>query len=98
MGGEDPLLLLLPPLLPCLRLHLPALVHVCQLSFTRFCSPVLVHRSPALVHRSRSRSPAFPRSFTTVHTHWLPRSSPPRCIPPPSPFSLGPACLCTSHS
>ena len=106
-GREDPLLLLLSLLLPCFCSHSPALVHVCQLSFssrspahplTRFRSPILVHRSPALVHRSRSRSPALPRSFTTVPTHWLPRSSPPRCIPPPSPFSLGPARLCTSHS
>ena len=50
-------MLLLPPLLPCLCSHSPALVHVCQLSFsshspahpllfTRSCSPFACSRPP----------------------------------------------------
>ena len=34
--------MLLPPLLPCLRLHSPTLVHICQLSFTRSRLPAFV--------------------------------------------------------
>ena len=37
---------------------------VYPLPFTRFRSPILVHHSPPLVHRSRSRSPALPCLFT----------------------------------
>ena len=109
MGGEDLLLLLLPPLLPCLHSHSPALVHVCQLLFTHphlpapiypllfthFRSPILVHRSPPLVHHSHSRSAALPHLFTTVHTHWLFRSSPPR---PPHFPSAPHACAPAIHS
>ena len=83
-----------PPSFTFASSRLPTPVH----PLSCFCSPILVHRLPALVHCSCSRSPPLPRLFTTVHTHWLPLSSPPCCIPPPSPFSLGPARLCTSHS
>jgi len=45
--------LLLPPLLPCLRSHSPALIHVCLLLFAHSCSysPTLSHlHLPTLIH------------------------------------------------
>jgi hypothetical protein len=105
---------------PCLRSPSPALVHVCQLSFTHprlpapiyplpfthFRSPILVHCLPPLVHHSHSRSAALPHLFTTVHTHWLFRSSPPRpphfpsaphaCAPARSSMCIRAALVCVS--
>ena len=106
MGREDPLLLLLLLLLPCLCSHSPALVHVCQLSFTcsrlpAFVRPFLFTVRPlsstalVLVHLpSLVRSPlSTPTGCLTRH---LPTAS---SRPPHFPLALhacAPAiCSCT---
>src|ERR1700676_4986184 len=82
MGGEDPLLLLLPPLLPCLRLHSPALVHVCQLSFTRSRLPAFVRPFSFTVRLLSSTALVLVHPPSLVRS---PLSTPTGCPAPPLP-------------
>ena len=96
-------MLLLPPLLPCLRLHSPALIHVCQLLFTHPRLPAPVYPLSFTHSRSPFAPSCPPLSFSFTHppsfVHHCPHPLVASLVTsPPSPFSSAPhACAPAIH-